>query len=312
MSDLIVSQKIESMIHFIRGQKVMLDHDIASLYGVPVKRLNEQVRRNIKRFPSDFMFQLSKLELKNWRSQFATSNLFSKMGLRRCPYAFTEQGVAMLSSVLNSERAIQVNIGIMRVFVNIKGIVSSNKEFTDRIDILEEDVEKHDNEIKTIFRVIHSIPSATPEAVLISPGKPFSNKKNFKDIIRTCKKHIYWIDKYFSKIGLELLSDSINIEKVKVVKILMSNDKIDDKLKNSFRDFKQELKSSNVVCELRVISDNKIKSSIHDRWLISEDSCFNVPSTDTLARGQYSEIKKTPNSPPFENWWDESTDIAKV
>ncbi|OGS32429.1 MAG: hypothetical protein A2474_04200 [Elusimicrobia bacterium RIFOXYC2_FULL_34_12] len=197
----------------------------------------------------------------------------------------------------------------MRVFVNIKRIVSDSKKFTNRIDALEYKVENHDKKIKTIFKAIHSIPSATPESILISPEKPFTNKKNFKDIIRSCKKHIYWVDKYFSKIGLELLADSVDIKKIKTIIILMSDDKVDDKLKNSFKDFEQELQNNNITCELRVISDNKIKSSIHDRWLISAVSCFNVPSTDTLARGQYSEIKKTPNKPPFEKWWNESTDI---
>jgi len=104
----------------------------------------------------------------------------------------------------------------------------------------------------------------------------------------------------------------VDIKRVKTIKILMSDDKVDDKLKNSFKDFKQEFRNNNVICELGAISDNKIKSVIHDRWLISADSCFNVPSTDILARGQYSEIKKTPNKPPFEKWWNESTDIISM
>src|SRR5687767_8342739 len=101
---------IERRIYLIRGHKVMLDSDLADLYQVPTKRLNEAVRRNLKRFPDDFMFQLSKPELENGRSQFATPKPAAKMGLRRPPYAFTELGVAMLSSVLNSERAVQMNI----------------------------------------------------------------------------------------------------------------------------------------------------------------------------------------------------------
>jgi len=303
------SSQIESKILLIRGQKVILDRNLAKLYGVSTGRLNEQVRRNISRFPMDFMVQFTREEFTNLISQNAIS---SWGGSRKLPLAFTEQGVAMLSSVLRSERAIQVNIGIMRVFVNIRRIVSSNKKFTNRIDAIEQKVENHDKKIKTIFRAIHSIPSATPEAVLISPEKPFTNKKNFKDIIRSCRKHIYWVDKYFSKIGLELLADSVDIKKVKVIKILMSDDRVDDNLKNSFKDFKKEFRNNNVPCELRAISDNKIKSSLHDRWLISAGSCFNVPSTDTLARGQYSEIKKTPNKPPFEKWWDKSIDIANI
>ena len=303
------TEQIQRKILLIRGQKVMLDRDLAELYGVATGRLNEQVRRNLSRFPSDFMYQLTMEEFNNLKSQNAISRWG---GTRKLPLAFTEQGVAMLSSVLRSQRAVQVNIGIMRVFVNIRRIISANKKFTNRIDALEYKVEKHDKKIENIFKVIHSIPAATPEAVLISPEKPFTNKKNFKDIIRSCRKHIYWVDKYFSKIGLELLVEALDVKKVRIVKILMSEDKIDDKLKYLFRDFKQELQNNNVICELRIISDNKIKSSIHDRWLISAGSCFNIPSTDTIARGQYSEIKKTPNKPPFENWWNKSTDIEKM
>lgn len=304
----VLSMQIENKILLIRGQKVILDRDLAEMYGVSTGRLNEQVRRNISRFPMDFMVQLTREEFNNLISQNAISRWG---GSRKLPMAFTEQGVAMLSSVLRSQRAIQVNIGIMRVFVNIRRIVSANKKFTNRIDAIEHKVENHDKKIKTIFKTIHSIPSVTPEAVLISPEKPFTNKRNFKNIIRSCRKHIYWIDKYFSKIGLELLADSVDIKRVKTIKILMSDDKIDNRLKNSFKDFKRELRNNNIVCELRVISDNKIKSSIHDKWLISAGSCFNVPSTDTLARGQYSEIKKTPNKPPFEKWWNESINIVK-
>ena len=108
-------QPIENLIFEIRGQQVMLDRDLAMLYGVETKRLNEQVRRNLERFPEDFMFQLNQYELANWKSQIATSNSVL-MGLRKCPFAFTENGVAMLSGVLKSPTAVAVNIQIMRAF----------------------------------------------------------------------------------------------------------------------------------------------------------------------------------------------------
>ncbi len=130
-------QVIERRIFLIRGQKVMLDGDLAELYQVPTKRLNEAVKRNANRFPEDFMFQLSSDELENWRSQIATSNPAAKMGLRRPPYAFTELGVAMLSSVLNSERAVQMNILIMRTFVKLRELLASNKEMVRKIEQLE-------------------------------------------------------------------------------------------------------------------------------------------------------------------------------
>ena len=127
----------------IRGQKVMLDFDLADLYQVPTKRLNEAVKRNIARFPDDFMFQLNKEELENWRSQFATSNSRAKMGLRRPPYAFTELGVAMLSSVLNSDRAIQMNILIMRAFVKMRELLATHKDLAIRIEKLEAGFRDH-------------------------------------------------------------------------------------------------------------------------------------------------------------------------
>jgi hypothetical protein len=113
----IADDLIINKIYFIRDQKVMIDRDLAEMYGVETKVLNQAVKRNLKRFPADFMFQMSNEELTNWKSQFVTSNLLkAKMGLRKLPNVFTEQGVAMLSSVLKSETAIDVNIQIIRVF----------------------------------------------------------------------------------------------------------------------------------------------------------------------------------------------------
>ena len=119
-SIVVAEEAIVSKIYLIRGQKVMIDRDLSELYGVETKQLKRQVRRNIDRFPEDFMFELSDEEFQEWRSQFGTSNEGDKMGLRYAPYVFTEQGVAMLSSVLNSERAIKVNIQIMRVYTKMR------------------------------------------------------------------------------------------------------------------------------------------------------------------------------------------------
>ena len=125
MKDLIPQEIIERKIYLVRGRKVILDSELAKLYGVPTKRLKEQVKRNIKRFPEDFMLELTMEEFEILRSQFATSRWG---GERYLPYAFTEQGVAMLSSVLNSERAIEVNIAIMRAFVRLREIVLTHKD----------------------------------------------------------------------------------------------------------------------------------------------------------------------------------------
>ena len=156
MPKLTVAQEvIEQKIYLIRGQRVMLDYDLARLYNVSIKRLNEQVKRNKKRFPEDFMFQLTKDEALSLRSQIATL----KRGEHRkyLPYVFTEQGVAMLSSVLNSERAIQVNIAIMRAFVKIRQILSTNKELAAKLSELEQRIEKHDTEIHAIFEAIRQL-----------------------------------------------------------------------------------------------------------------------------------------------------------
>ena len=306
MANIVIRQDvIEKKIFLIRGLNVMLDRDLAELYGVKTKSLNLAVKRNIDRFPYDFMFQLTKEEFANLRFQFETSRWG---GIRYLPYAFTEQGVAMLSSVLNSKRAIQVNIGIMRVFVNIRKLVSTNKGILNRLNQLEDKVQSHDKKIRTIFEVIHK-PSDTK---LLSPGRPFSNKKAVRDIISSCEKYIYWVDKYFSRVGLDWLSESLNPSKVKDIKILMLPEKTDEKFISLYLDLEKELKSDGVKCELRVITDNKLKAAIHDRWIISENLCYNMPSTDTVARGQYSEVKRTVNFPPFEEWWNKSEYIEKI
>lgn len=131
-----VENKVESLIQVIRGQQVMLDRDLAELYGVETRRLNEQVKRNIERFPEDFMFQLTKEEFENWKSQFATSNSIV-MGARKRPYAFTEQGVAMLSGVLKSSTAVEANIRIMRAFVSMRHFMVNNVAFFQRLETIE-------------------------------------------------------------------------------------------------------------------------------------------------------------------------------
>ena len=137
-------------IYIIRGKKVMLDKDLASLYGVETKRLKEQVRRNRTRFPADFMFELTKKEFENWRSQFATSNS-DIMGMRYRPFAFTEHGILMLSSVLNTDRAIKANIRIMRIFIKMREMLHTHKELLEKLEQLEQRVTGHDVSMKLIF-----------------------------------------------------------------------------------------------------------------------------------------------------------------
>ncbi len=153
MNELIELNDITSRIYTIRGVKVMLDRDLASLYGVETRVLKQAVRRNIDRFPDDFMFDLSKQEFKDWRSQFVTSNA-DKMGLRYPPMAFSEQGVAMLSSVLKSNQAINVNIQIMRAFVRIRQIILDNAELRREVDELRDQTEER---FQVVFDVLDKL-----------------------------------------------------------------------------------------------------------------------------------------------------------
>jgi hypothetical protein len=154
--------RIEKAILLIRGQKVMLDRDLAELYAVETGALNRAVKRNIQRFPEDFMFQITDEEAERLRCQTGISKR-GRGGRRYLPYVFTEQGVAMLSSVLNSERAIEVNIAIMRVFVRLREMMATHKELAFKLIELEERLEGHDEQIQNIFEAIRQ---------LITPPEP--------------------------------------------------------------------------------------------------------------------------------------------
>ena len=159
--------QVKNLIYEIRGYKVMLDSDLALLYEVPTKRLNEAVKRNITRFPQNFMFQLTKEETEILRSQIATSNK-ARGGRRTLPYVFTEQGVAMLSSVLNSERAIQINIQIMNTFVQMRQWAIENKDLANRISELEtyfiEHCKDNKRELQEIYNAIDLLLDRTKPA----------------------------------------------------------------------------------------------------------------------------------------------------
>lgn len=154
LQTLVIEQKILNRIYVVRGQKIMLDEDLAEMYSVETKRLNEQVKRNINRFPKDFMFTLSEKDYKNLKSQNATS---SWGGRRKLPNAFTEQGVAMLSSVLNSDTAIEVNIRIIRVFTRLKEYALTHKEILLQLAKLEKEVKGNSKDIENIFVVLKEL-----------------------------------------------------------------------------------------------------------------------------------------------------------
>lgn len=165
---------IESRIHLLRGQKVMLDADLAKLYGVETKALNKAVKRNRARFPLDFMFQLSRKEISGLRFQFGTASLrdgrtmrfqigtASRRNLRYLPYAFTQEGIAMLSGVLRSQRAVAVNVEIMRAFVRLRSYLASQSELARQLAALEKKFASHDDSIQRIFQAIKQL-MAPPE-----------------------------------------------------------------------------------------------------------------------------------------------------
>jgi ORF6N domain len=152
-SDLIPIERIEKAIYFIRGEKVILDRDLAALYDVETKVLKQAVRRNVDRFPADFMFVLNPTEFQAWRSQIVTSK-GDRKGLRYPPMAFTEHGILMLSSVLNSKRAVRVNIEITRAFVRLRQILASNARLSRRLNELEN---KYDRQFKVVFDAIRGL-----------------------------------------------------------------------------------------------------------------------------------------------------------
>lgn len=154
---------VERRIYLIRGCKVMLDSDLAALYQVPTKALNQAVRRNPDRFPADFMFQLSREELEIWRSQTVTSNSGAKMGLRRPPYAFTEHGVAMLSSVLSSKRAVALNILIIRAFVRLREYLMTHRDLARKLEDVERTQQEHGSHIQHIYDCIDRLLEPPPD-----------------------------------------------------------------------------------------------------------------------------------------------------
>ena len=156
-SKLILSEEtISNTIYYIRNQKVMLDRDLAALYGIETRVLKQAVRRNISRFPEDFMFELSKEEFQNWRSQFVTSNS-DKMGLRYVPMAFNEHGILMLSSVLNSEKAIQTNIQIMRIFTKVRQMLLDTTEMKLDIVQIQKKLENQGKNIELVFSYLDEL-----------------------------------------------------------------------------------------------------------------------------------------------------------
>ena len=215
------SVSIKSMIRLIRGQQVMLDSDLAFLYGVETRRLNEQVKRNIERFPDDFMFQLTKEEFDLLKSQFAMSNITDSQdnknlksqiaiskwgGTRKLPYAFTHNGVAMLSSVLRSQTAVGVNVKIMRVFTAIPQLVNNNAQIIQRIFNIEQHQLETDEKINAIIEKIENFSPKVISEQIFQTGCVWDAWSFISDLVRSAQQRIVLIDNYVDDRVLSLLT----------------------------------------------------------------------------------------------------------
>ncbi|MDD6485677.1 MAG: ORF6N domain-containing protein [Spirochaetales bacterium] len=215
---------IRSKIHVIRGQQVMLDRDLAELYLVETKVLNQAVKRNIERFPEEFMFQLNDTEFENWRSQFVTSNS-DKMGLRRPPYAFTEKGVAMLSAVLKSDTAIKVSLQIMNAFVSMRHFLQNNAEIFVELKAMRQyqiDTDIHLNEtdkkVDELFSLMDKYNVKETQGIFFQ-GQIFDAYAKFESFLAAAKKEIILIDNYVDLSILQRLA-----KKKKGVKVTIYTD----------------------------------------------------------------------------------------
>lgn len=254
---MIVADRIQDRIQAIRGLQVMLDRDLAVLYQIETKVLNQAVKRNVERFPPSFMFQLSDTEFLDWKSQFVTSNA-DKMGLRRPPYAFTEQGVAMLSAVLKSETAVKVSIEIMQAFVAMRRFMLSNADMFKRVDSLE--VRQLQTEIK-VDAVLEAIATKDlqPTQGVFFNGQVFDAYKFASDLIRSAKKSIKVIDNYVDDTVLTFLG-----KRKKGVTVIIYTTNISKQLN-------LDLQKHNT--QYPGVEIKKLTQS-HDRFLIIDERCL--------------------------------------
>jgi len=253
MNDMAVINEeiVKNKIYSIRGFQVMLDRDLAELYGVETKVLNQAVKRNINRFPEEFMFQLTKEELGNWKSQFVTSNR-ETMGLRKMPFAFTEQGVSMLSAILKSNIAVSVSISIMKSFVQMRKFVSNNALVFQRLDSLEQKQFKTDEKVDAILDAIES-KELKPKQGIFYDGQVYDAYVFVSELIKSAKTNIVLIDNYCDESVLTLLSKRGSEVKASIY------------TKNITKELQLDLKKHNA--QYPDIELKKFNSS-HDRFLI--------------------------------------------
>ena len=278
-------ENIENLIHVIRGKQVMLDRDLARLYGVETKRLNEQVKRNIERFPEDFMFQLTREEAESSRSQFATLNEDGELSrsqfatlngrghnIKHLPYAFTENGVAMLSTVLRSQQAININIQIMRAFNTMRHFIATNTQVFQRLEVIEhtqlslvahqEELAAHqtstDQKLEEVFHRLDE-GAATPKEAIFYEGQFFEARVLLEQIIKTATKRVIIIDGYI---------DAATFEMLDVRAKGVTADIYSDSEYKTLRD------SHNASKGKQPVNTHKWSKSSHDRWVIIDDTLY--------------------------------------
>ena len=300
-------EQIESLILTIRGKQVMLDRDLARLYGVETFRLNEQVKRNIERFPEDFMFQLTKDEFEDWKSQFVTSILDDDMstqiaitsnqnlksqnaissdstilksqnaisswgGIRKLPYAFTENGIAMLSSVLRSPLAIETNIYIMRAFTAARHFFANNAQAFQRIENIEKNVlalnahqedlsaqvAQNSKNIEEVFRRLDQ-GEVVPKEMIFFQGEFFAARVIFEKIVKTATRRVIVIDEYI---------DAATFEMLDVRAKGVTADIYSAGLHPTLRD------AHNKTAGVEPIQTHKWRNASHDRWIIADDTLY--------------------------------------
>ena len=250
--DIIKTEDIQKRIYTIRGVQVMLDNDIAEFYGVETKRLNEQVKRNIGRFPEVFMFQLSETDFNDLKSQFATS---SWGGRRKIPYAFTEQGVAMLSAVLGSETAVKVSVQIMNAFVAMRRFMLSNAQVFQRLGTLELKQLETDRKLDKVLTAIESR-EIQPRQGIFFDGQVFDAYQFVSDLFRTARKSIIIIDNYIDDTVLTHLG-----KRNKNVKVTIFTRAVSRQLALDIKKFNEQYPPVEV----------KEFNNSHDRFLIIDD-----------------------------------------
>ena len=252
---------IKSKIYTMRDKQVMLDRDLAELYGVGSKRLNEQVKRNIQRFPKKFRFQLTQEEYENLRSQFATSSLVSQNvtpskhgGRRYLPYVFTEQGISMLSAVLKSKTAIDVSIKIMDSFVNMRQFISQNALIFQKVEHIEQKLLKHDEIFDKVFEALED-KNTTPSQGIFFNEQLFDAHNFVSDLIRSATKSIVLIDNYVNDATLLLFTKNQNVE------VTIHTNTFSKVLKLDLEKYNTQYKNISI----------KTNKKFHDRFLILDN-----------------------------------------